>query len=139
MAMIAFAVTVAGCATGGKPPPAMAARGEFRPTGPLALGDYAKESEGAIRGEFSKTVVQRYVAGAPLPQVDKDLADNKFACAAAPQTGGDPPDRVCRRQIKASGCTYTFQVHLYNDPGKTGLARVRGLYDKACGEELLGG
>jgi hypothetical protein len=134
-------VALSGCAAmiGGKPPPAMAPQGDFRPSGPIALGNYEKESENAVRSAFAKTVVQRYAAGAPMALVNKDLAENRFPCGAAPQTKGDPPDQVCKRTIKAGGCTYTFQVHLYNDAGKTGIARVRGLYDKACGEDLLGG
>lgn len=132
---------LSGCAImqTGKPPAATAPSGEFRPSGPLALGDYEKDSEGAVRGEFARTVSQRYVLGAPMAQVQKDLTDNRFPCTVPPKNGGDPPDQVCRRQIKTGGCTFTYQVHLFNDPGKTGISRVRGLYDRACGEELLGG
>lgn len=138
---ILAAITLSGCAMmqTGKPPPAVAAQGEFKPSGPIVLGDYEKESEGGVRTDFAKFIANRYVAGAPVSAAMKDLTDNKFACAAPKQAGGDPPDQACRRVIKAASCTYTYQVHLFNDAGKTGVARVRGLFDKACGDELLGG
>ncbi len=141
--LLLAAMALSACASlnGGKPPPAQqpAQQGAtFKPSGPIVLGDYEKASPASVRGDFSKTVVARYVAGAPVSAAMKDLADNKFACAAPRQGPGDPPDQVCRRAIKAGSCTFTYQVHLFNDPGKTGVARVRGLYDKACGDELLG-
>jgi hypothetical protein len=139
--LVVAAFAVSGCAAidGGKPPPALPAQGEFRPSGPITLGDYEKASEGAVRGDFSKVIASRYPAGAAVSAAVKDLADNKFVCAVPKKAGGDPPDQVCRRAIKAGSCTYTYQVHLFNDAGKPGVARVRGLYDKACGDDLLGG
>jgi hypothetical protein len=136
------ALCLSACASldGGKPAPALPAQGAtFKPSGPIALGDYEKASDSSVRGDFSKEIVGRYAAATPVAAALKDLADNKFACAPPKQGTGDPPDQVCRRAVKAGSCTYTFQVHLFNDAGKAGVARVRGLYDKACGDELLGG
>lgn len=132
---------LSGCAMlSGKPVPASAPTAEAaRPSGPIDLGDYEKASEGSIAVMFSKQIVARYAAGAPMGTAVKDLGENRFACAAPKAGGGDPPDQVCRRVMKAGTCTFTYQVHLFDDPGKRGLNRVRGLFDKACGEDLLGG
>lgn len=136
---VAAAALLSGCAMiGGKPAPASEPTATARPTGPIDLGEYAKNSEGAISSMFAKQIVARYAAGSPIGAAVKDLADNRFACAAPKAGGGDPPDQVCRRTLRADGCTYDYQVHLFDDPGKRGLNRVRGLYHKACGEELLG-
>lgn len=135
------AAALTGCAMmSPKPAPASAPTAEAaRPSGPIDLGDYEKASEGSLASSFAKQIVARYAAGAPMATAIKDLAENRFACAAPKAGGGDPPDQVCRRVMKAGACTYTYQVHLFDDPGKRGLNRVRGLFDKACGEDLLGG
>jgi hypothetical protein len=140
-ALAAAIVALSGCAMldTGKPPPAVPAQGAVLPSGPLILGDYEKDSAASLRSSFAKTIASRYAPGAPISAATKDLESNRFACAAPKQGAGDPPDQVCRRTIKAGGCTYTYQVHLFNDPGKAGVSRVRGLFDKACGDELLGG
>jgi hypothetical protein len=141
LAVLSLAL-VSGCAMmSGKPTPATVPTASTpRPSGPIELGDYEKASEGSIANAFAKEISGRYAAGAMMATAIKDLAENRFACAAPKAGTGDPPDQVCRRQVKASGCTYTYQVHLFDDPGgKAGLSRVRGLYDKACGEDLLGG
>lgn len=132
---------LSGCAMlSGKPTAATEpTAGAAHPSGPINLGDYEKASDGSIESMFARQIVARYASGAPMATALKDLGDNKFACAAPKAGGGDPPDQVCRRVMKAGGCTFTYQVHLFDDPGKRGLNRVRGLYDKACGEELLGG
>ncbi len=137
---IIAAAALSGCAMlSGKPVGASAPTASSRPGGPIELGDYEKASDGSISAMFSKQIVGRYAEGAPMANAMKDLEGNKFACAAPKAGGGDPPDQVCRRMLKTGGCTYTYQVHLFDDPGKKGLNRVRGLYDKACGEDLLGG
>ncbi|MEJ0023908.1 MAG: hypothetical protein WDN76_11110 [Alphaproteobacteria bacterium] len=134
------AAALSGCAMlSAKPVGAVAPTAESRPSGPIELGDYEKAPEGSIASMFAKQIAARYREGAPLAGAMKDLEGNKFGCAAPKAGGGDPPDQVCRRVLKAGGCSYTYQVHLFDDPGKKGLSRVRGLYDKACGEDLLGG
>jgi hypothetical protein len=139
LSLIAVAA-LSGCAMlSSKPVGASAPTAGSRPSGPIDLGDYEKASEGSIASMFAKQIVARYANGAPIGSATKDLAENKFACAAPKAGGGDPPDQVCRRALKAGACTYTYQVHLFDDPGKKGLNRVRGLFDKACGEDLLGG
>ncbi len=134
---------VSGCGAmmSSKPTPATAPTASAsRPSGPVELGDYEKASEGSIASAFAREISGRYASGAMMATAVKDLAENRFACGALKKGPGDPPDQVCRRQMKAGGCTYTYQVHLFDDPGgKAGLSRVRGLYDKACGEDLLGG
>jgi hypothetical protein len=138
--IVVAAAALSGCAMlSGKPVGASAPTAGARPTGPIDLGDYEKASEGSVSSMFARQIVARYANGAPIGSAMKDLEGNKFACAAPKAGGGDPPDQVCRRMLKAGGCTYTYQVHLFDDPGKKGLNRVRGLYDKACGEDLLGG
>jgi hypothetical protein len=139
LSLIAAAALSSCAALSSKPVGAAAPTADARPSGPIELGDYEKAAEGSIASMFAKQIVARYANGAPMASAMKDLESNKFGCAAPKAGGGDPPDQVCRRMLKAGGCTYTYQVHLFDDPGKKGLNRVRGLYDKACGEDLLGG
>jgi hypothetical protein len=141
LAIFVLAAGLTACAAlgvGRRPPPAVAARGEFRPAGRIDLGAYEREPEAKIVQDFSRTIAGRYAAGAPLSGVTKDLAANDFACAAPKTRGGDPPDRICRRVIRVGDCNHTWQVHLFDDSGHASVARVRGLYDRTCGEELLG-
>lgn len=110
---------------------------------PLSLGDYRAMSEAATLQAFQNVVTSRYAPGAALDVAEGDLRRNEFNCGAAPGTDagrGDPPAEVCRRTITASGCTHTWQVHLFDGHGDGRLARTRGLYDRRCGNEgLLGG
>lgn len=107
----------------------------------IELGDYAKGVEADVLAAFAKTASARFAKGEPLAAALKDLAANKFDCAASIQKGGEPPAQVCRRVIKADDCTNTWQVHLFaGGAEKDVVERARGLYDKTCGkEELLGG
>ena len=120
------------------------AHGIATPKGELQLGDYAQLGEAKLAADFSSMIAARYPAGLSLSAAQADLGRNRFSCGA-PKLGGkpsgDPPDLVCRRVIKAGGCDHTWQVHLFDDDGgKPTLARVRGLYDRACGsDDLLGG
>jgi hypothetical protein len=136
------ALALAACASGLAG--ANKAHGVAPPRGELPLGDYAKGDEAKLAADFSRMVGARYPAGLAMSAAQADLGRNKFNCAA-PKLGakpaGDPPDLVCRRVIKAGGCDHTWQVHLFDDDGgKPSVARVRGLYDRACGsDDLLGG
>jgi hypothetical protein len=112
------------------------------PSGPLALGDWRSASAAATMQQFQSNVASRYGAGLALTAVAGDLRRNEFSCAANPPSGGpgDPPDQICRRTTTASGCTHTWQVHLFDTNGDGRLARTRGLYDRRCGGDgLLGG
>ena len=118
------------------------AGGAGMPRGEIALGDYGSASEQTIASGFSETIKARYAAGLPIAVANADLNRNKFNCGPSQKgkPGGDPPDLVCRRVIKAGGCDHTWQVHIFDDNGGAPtIARVRGLYDKACGnDDLLG-
>lgn len=111
------------------------------PSTPLDLGNWRAASEAVTLQGFQQTVAQRYGAGLALAAVSGDLRRAEFACAAAPRSDrGDPPAQICRRTITASGCTHTWQVHLFDTRGDGRLARTRGLYDRRCGGDgLLGG
>jgi hypothetical protein len=91
--------------------------------------------------DFEQTVTARYGAGLAISAVASDLRRNDFNCSEPPQSGrGSPPDQVCRRTITASGCTHTWQVHVFDTNGDGRLAETRGLYDRRCGSDgLLGG
>jgi len=92
---------------------------------------------------FQQNVTDRYGAGIAISDAAADLRRTEFNCADAPpqdQGRGDPPAQVCRRTITFSGCTHTWQVHLFDQDGDEQLVRTRGLYDRRCGNEgLLGG
>lgn len=112
------------------------------PSTPLDLGDWRGGSEAAVLQAFQNNVAGRYGQGVAVAAASSDLRRNDFTCGAAPartQEGrGDPPAQVCRRTTTASGCTHTWQVHLFGDG--EGLSRTRGLYDRRCGGDgLLGG
>lgn len=111
------------------------------PSTPLALGDYRSASSASVLNAFERTVSSRYGAGLTLSAVTADLRRNEFNCgAAAAGDRGDPPAQVCRRTITQSGCTHTWQVHLYDADRNARLARTRALYDRRCGDDgLLGG
>lgn len=125
----------------GKPPPAAApARATSMPTQPIDLGEPAKAGVDATTARFSGQILRRYPEKAALAAVEADLKRNSFACGPAKARRGDPPDRVCRRVLKAAGCTHTFQVHLFIDGKAATLDRIRALYDRQCGGDgLLGG
>ena len=110
------------------------------PSSRIDLGDWRNASESATLAAFQRGVASRYGAGVAISAVAADLRRNEFSCGAAPPANGgrgDPPAQVCRRTISASGCTHTWQVHLF---GNGALARTRGLYDRRCGGDgLLGG
>lgn len=131
---------LAGCATTAPPPraPSAAAGGPI-PSKPIALGDYARGDIGAVGRNFSAEISQRYARGAALGKVTADLAKNKFVCLAPTGAGGDPPDHACKRVLRAGGCTATYRVNLYDDDSNRTLDRVRGLFDRTCAGELLGG
>lgn len=125
----------------GKPPAAAApTRATSMPTAPIDLGDPAKGSVDATIARFSGQIMRRYPDKAPLAGVEADLRRNAFACGPSNARRGDPPDRVCRRVVRAAGCAHTFQVHLFVDGKAAKLDRVRALYDRQCGGDgLLGG
>jgi hypothetical protein len=114
------------------------------PSSPLELGDWRHASESATLEAFQQTVTSRYGAGLAVTAASADLRRNEFNCGAAPPRTeggrGDPPAQVCRRTTTSSGCTHTWQVHLFDQGGDGALARTRGLYDRRCGGDgLLGG
>ncbi|MBN8607892.1 MAG: hypothetical protein J0L81_13330 [Caulobacterales bacterium] len=111
------------------------------PSTPLELGDWRNATPAATLSAFQEHVSDRYGAGLALTAVSGDLRRQEFTCVAGPQNErGDPPEQVCRRTITNSGCTHTWQVHLFDNAGDGELARTRGLYDRRCGGDgLLGG
>jgi hypothetical protein len=113
------------------------------PAGSLDLGDWRTANEAATLQAFQQNVSSRYGAGVAVSAASADLRRNEFSCGAAPPQDngrGDPPAQVCRRTTTASGCTHTWQVHLFDAGGNGRLARTRGLYDRRCGGDgLLGG
>src|SRR5688572_14978936 len=139
--LAAFAA-LAGCTTpiGGVSTPAGSTT---IPSTPVDLGDWRNASESATLGAFQQGVTRRYGAGLAISAATADLRRNGFNCGAAPPPDagrGDPPAQVCRRTLTNSGCTHTWQVHLFDEGGSGQLARTRGLYDRRCGGDgLLGG
>lgn len=138
----ALGAVLAACASmpvGGTSAPA---GGATIPSTPLELGDWRRASAAATLQTFQNNVTRRYGAGLQLAAVTADLRGQEFSCAA-PRGGdgrGDPPAQVCRRTISASGCSHTWQVHLFDEGANARLARTRGLYDRRCGDDgLLGG
>jgi hypothetical protein len=141
--ILAAAVLLAACATvpvGGVGTPSGPST---IPSTPLDLGDWPNASEAATLRAFQQNVTNRYGAGLALSDIAADLRRADFTCGAASpenQGRGDPPAQVCRRTTTQSGCTHTWQVHLFDARGDGRLARSRGLYDRRCGNEgLLGG
>ncbi|HYD71806.1 MAG TPA: hypothetical protein VEF55_01615 [Candidatus Binatia bacterium] len=139
--IMAAALLLAACATipTAAPPPEAGARFE----GDLDLGGWRNADEAATLSTFQQNVTDRYGAGIAISDAAADLRRTEFNCADAPpqdQGRGDPPAQVCRRTITFSGCTHTWQVHLFDQDGDEQLVRTRGLYDRRCGNEgLLGG
>ena len=141
VAAIGLAAVLAACETvptsGGPsaPPPPSATI----PSEPLALGD-RNAAAATTLAAFEQTVQARY-AGVELSAAAADLRRSEFNCGAPPpaeDSRGDPPAQVCRRTVTASGCTHTWQVHLFDNTGR--VERARGLYDRRCGNDgLLGG
>lgn len=110
------------------------------PSTPLDLGDWRRGSAQATLSAFQQNVARRYASGAALTAVAADLRRNQFRCSPGANDRGDPPDQICRRTVTASGCTHTWQVHLFDTNSDGRLARTRGLYDRRCGSDgLLGG
>ena len=139
---LALAATIAAssCATVTPSAPSAPSGPAAIPSTPLDLGDYRRAGAPAVLNDFERAINSRYGQGVGLSAVTADLRRNEFNCAAPSSGAGDPPDQVCRRTVSASGCTHTWQVHLYDDAGSAGLARTRALYDRRCGDDgLLGG
>lgn len=109
-------------------------------TGALDLGSAWRTQTAAQNLDaFSRAVAQRYGQGTPTPRAIADLQHASFTCAENHDTSGRgaPPDQICRRTEVVSGCTHTWQVHLF---GATTLTKARALYDRRCGADaLLGG
>lgn len=141
-AIVIAAIALAACeTTGGVATPPPAASVPAIPAGPIDLGNWRNASAPATLTAFEQAVANRYAAGQQLSAVSADLRRNEFTCAAprpAPDDRGDPATEVCRRTTTVSGCTHTWQVHSFGNAGV--ITRVRGLYDRRCGNDgLLGG
>jgi hypothetical protein len=141
--LLALALALAACATspvGGVSAPSGPST---IPSSPLDLGDWRRASAAQTLSAFQGNVTGRYGAGIALSAVSADLRRNEFNCAPGVREAGgrgDPPDQVCRRTTTVSGCTHTWQVHIFDEGGDGQLARTRGLYDRRCGGDgLLGG
>lgn len=142
--VISLALALAACETiptGATPSPSGPAA---IPSSPLNLGEWRSANEAATLSAFQENVTNRYGAGLAINAVTQDLRRQEFNCGAAPartENGrGDPPVQVCRKTITNSGCTHTWQVHVFDENGSAQLARTRGLYDRRCGGDgLLGG
>ena len=139
----AAALALVGCATSptsnGATAGAAKPRSAAMPSTPIEFGDFAKADANAVMQRFSSQIRGRYPLGASLSAISADLRKNGFACAPGAASRGDPPDQVCKRRQRIQSCGYTWQVFLYDDTGAQSLSRVRALYDKDCGDALLGG
>src|SRR5262245_53885474 len=129
---LGLASALAACATppGGVSTPSSAAS---IPDTPLDLGDWRNATEAATLSAFQQGVTSRYAAGLAINAVAADLRHNDFNCGPAPPPDlgrGDPPAQVCRRTVTNSGCTHTWQVHLFDENNSGQLAHTRGLYDR---------
>ncbi len=141
LAVIA-ALALSGCVTPTSGPGSSASGGI--PSTPVDLGAWRTAPEAATLAAFRTHIESRYAVGLALGAVSADLRRNEFACGDAPprtEAGrGDPPAQVCRRTISQSGCTHTWQVHLFVSGADGRIARTRPLYDRRCGGDgLLGG
>ncbi len=139
VAMALLAASLAACTTvadGGVAP----GPGATIPSTPLDLGAWRTATAAATLDEFQNTIAARYAEGLQISAVAADMRRNEFNCAE-PDAGhgrGDPPAQVCRRTVTVSGCTHTWQAHLFDTDNR--LTRARGLYDRRCGNDgLLGG
>jgi hypothetical protein len=141
LAAAALVFALAACETTGISSPSAPSAPAAIPSAPLELGDWRSASESATLQAFQQNVEGRYSEGLAISAVSADLRRSEFNCGAAPpqdQGRGDPPAQVCRKTATASGCTHTWQVHLFEANGA--LSRTRGLYDRRCGGDgLLGG
>lgn len=139
-AALVFALSACSTPTGG---PATPGGSGTIPTTPLDLGNWRTASEAATLSAFQQQVTGRYGVGLALSAVAADLRRSEFACALAPRAPdgrGDPPAQICRRTASSSGCTHTWQVHLFDVSGDQRLTRTRSLYDRSCNSDgLLGG
>lgn len=135
-------IALASCATPVSAPSAPTGDDTI-PSTPVDLGAWRTANEAATLSAFQDSVGSRYGRGVRISAAVGDLTRNEFTCGAAPPRDagrGDPPAQVCRRTVTASGCTHTWQVHLFDTSGDGRLARTRGLYDRRCGGDgLLGG
>lgn len=139
---VLVSVALAACATTPASGPSAPSGPASIPSTPLSLGDWRNASAAATLSGWEHTVTTRYGAGLALERVAADLRSNEFQCGPNQRRDerGDPAAEVCRRTITASGCTHTWQVHLFDASGDRRLARTRGLYDRRCGSDgLLGG
>ena len=104
------------------------------------MGPYQRAGSDAVLKRFSAHVVDRYQPGLPLSAATADLQRNQFTCSSGGAGRGEPPTRLCRRQMVVEDCTHTWQTHLWASEAAS-LARVRGLYDRRCAADdgLLGG
>ena len=110
------------------------------PSTALELGDYHAGAPDSVLASFQDTVGHRYLEGLALESVSSDLRHYQFNCEPNHDTRGDPPAQICRRTVTEQGCTYTWQVHLFDHHGDAVLSHARGLYDRRCGGDgLLGG
>lgn len=111
------------------------------PSGPIDLGNWRKATEADVLNGYSRGITRRYGVGVPINAAVTDLAANQFRCTPPSAGRGDPPDKVCRRQVSEAGCVHTWQTHLWDDaPGAaTKVTRVRGLYDRRCNTAGAGG
>jgi hypothetical protein len=141
VAAAGFVLALAACETVPAGVSAPSGPGASISSEPVNLGDWRNANETATLEAFQQGVASRYGAGLEISAAAADLRRNEFNCGAAPpqdQGRGDPPAQVCRRTTTASGCTHTWQVHLFGAGGA--LDRTRGLYDRRCGGDgLLGG
>lgn len=137
--LVFAALCLSACATVTPAGPSAPSGPPSIPSTPLDLGDWRRASASAVIGSFERTVSARYGQGVALSAVTADLRGNDFNCSGGGGGRGDPPDQICRRTETASGCTHTWQVHLF-DQDDSRLARTRALYDRRCGDDgLLGG
>jgi hypothetical protein len=138
---LGLAAALAACATpiGGVSTPSGPA---IIPSGPIDLGDWRSANESTVLAAFQQGVAGRSGAGLAITAGAADLRRNEFNGGPPPRGDGrgDPPVQVCRRTQTNSGCTHTWQVHLFDENNSGHLAHTRGLYDRRCGGDgLLGG
>lgn len=143
LSLVALCLALAACATAPTSDVAAPAVPAAIPSTPLALGDWRRASAEATLTLFQETIASRYGAGLPISAVTADLRGSDFSCSpprASTDTRGAPPVQVCRKTVTASGCTHTWQAHLFDTNNDARLARTRALYDRRCGDDgLLGG
>lgn len=138
--MAVLAAGLAACATATDSGVGAPASTATIPSTPLDLGAWRTATAPATLQAFQDTISARYGAGLQVSAAAADMRRNEFTCGV-PDPGhgrGDPPAQVCRKTVSVSGCTHTWQAHLFDEAGR--LTRARGLYDRRCGGDgLLGG